>query len=54
MDTIDTFVACPTYDGRIDFFTANALFEKASKSVRYILKAGQFSLLNLNCNQLWV
>lgn len=50
---IDTFIACPTYDGRLDFFTAKALFETPSKSARYILQAGQFSLLNLNCNRLW-
>lgn len=47
------FIGCPTYDGRIDAYTARALFQNATKRFDAYVSIGQFSLLNLNCNRLW-
>lgn len=54
MDTVEkVYIGCPTYDGRLDAWTARSLFEQTSQKRLPIVGVGQFSLLNMNCNKLY-
>jgi hypothetical protein len=49
----NVFIACPTHDGRLDFTTAKAMFNTATKKHGTIVVSNRSSLLTWNCNNLW-
>lgn len=49
----NVFLACPTYNGQLDFATARSLYHTASQNHRVHVMAGAASLLTANCNALW-
>lgn len=46
----NVYIGCPTHDGRIHYKTSMMLYDQASKDHQLIIRIGQTSLLNFNCN----
>jgi hypothetical protein len=53
MSADNVFLACPLYDGRLDYGTARSLWSTASRLRMVNVMPSAASLLPTNCNALW-